>query len=219
MAYDERRMTARATRTRRRTRIQEENETRILSAALDVFSDAGFRGASLDAVAELAGMSKPNLLYYFPSKEELHLSLLNRLLEDWLAPLNTLDPDGDPLEEICAYARLKLKMAQDYPRESRLFANEIIRGAPHIGEYLSGPLKAQVDQQSAVIQGWIDQGRIAPIDPRHLIFSIWAMTQHYADFDVQVCAVLGADADKRFALAQRSIETLLKGGLGAPAKP
>ena len=206
-------MTARATRTRRRTRIQEENEAKILSAALDVFSEAGFRGAALDAVAERAGMSKPNLLYYFRSKEELHLTLLERLLDDWLAPLQTLDPEGDPFEEIRAYIRLKLKMAEDYPRESRLFANEIIRGAPHIGDYLSGPLKGLVDQQSAIIQGWADRGLIAPVDPRHLIFAIWATTQHYADFESQVCAVLGDDADRRFEDAAIAIERLILGGL------
>ena len=206
-------MTARATQTRRRTRIQEANEEKILAAALDVFSEAGFRGASLDAVAERAGMSQPNLLYYFPSKEAVHVTLLSRLLDDWLAPLRTLDPDGDPIEEIGKYIRLKLKMAEDYPRESRLFANEILRGAPHVGDYLSGPLKELVDEQSDIISDWAEAGLIAPVDPRHLIFAIWAMTQHYADFDTQVRAVLGRDARTRFRDARATIERLILAGL------
>ncbi|MEM7269300.1 MAG: TetR family transcriptional regulator C-terminal domain-containing protein [Pseudomonadota bacterium] len=206
-------MSARAAQTRRRTRIQEENETLILDAALEVFSDHGFRGASLDDIARGAGMSKPNMLYYFKGKEEIHLSLLNRLLDDWLAPLQTLDPEGEPLEEIRQYIRLKLQLARDFPRESRLFANEILRGAPHIGEYLSGPLKDLVDDQASVIQHWIDRGQIAVIDPRHLIFMIWATTQHYADFDTQISAVLGPRDATRFEDAASTVERLILGGL------
>ncbi len=174
-----------------KTRIQRENVERILDAALDVFSQQGFRGSTLDQIAEVAGMSKPNILYYFRSKEEMHVALLSRLLEDWLDPLKALDPAGDPEEEIRDYIRRKMEMARKFPRESRLFANEIMQGAPRIGDYLSGPLKALVEEKAAVIQGWMDAGKLAKADPRHLIFAIWATTQHYADFDVQVRAVLG----------------------------
>ena len=212
-------MSARATQTRRRTRIQQENERKIITAALDVFADKGFRGASLDDIAAAAGMSKPNMLYYFSGKEEIHLTLLSRLLEDWLAPLSTLDPDGDPFEEIANYIRLKLKMAREFPRESRLFANEILRGAPHIGGYLSSDLKKKVDAQSAVLQRWIDQGRIAAVDPRHLIFVIWATTQHYADFDAQVGAVLAGADETRFEDAERTVLTLILGGLRPISPP
>lgn len=206
-------MTARATQTRRRTRIQEENERKILAAALDVFSDKGFRGASLDDIATAAGMSKPNMLYYFRGKEEIHLTLLSRLLEDWLAPLQTLNPNGDPLQEVGEFIRLKLKMARDYPRESRLFANEILRGAPHIGDHLHGPLKDMVDAQCEVLQAWMDAGKIAKVSPHHLIFTVWATTQHYADFDTQVSAVLAERDETRFEDAEATLLTLILGGL------
>ena len=78
------------------TRIQREKTEAILAAALDVFSTQGFRGATLDQIAEAAGLSKPNLLYYFASKEAVHRMLLERLLDTWLDPLRRLDPDGDP---------------------------------------------------------------------------------------------------------------------------
>ena len=210
-------MTARATQTRRRTRIQKENERKILAAALDVFSDKGFRGASLDDIAAAAGMSKPNMLYYFRGKEEIYLTLLSRLLDDWLTPLKTLDPAGDPIEEVGAFIRLKLKMAREYPRESRLFANEIIRGAPHIGDHLHGPLKQLVDEQCQVLQAWIDAGKIAPVSPHHLIFTIWATTQHYADFDAQVSAVLADRDATRFEDAEATLLTLILGGLAVRA--
>src|SRR4051794_21707407 len=162
------------------TRIQREKTEAILAAALDIFSTQGFHGASLDQIAEAAGLSKPNLLYYFASKEAVHRMLLERLLDTWLEPLRRLDPDGDPQAEIGAYIRRKLEMARDYPRESRLFAGEILQGAPHIADVLAGPLKALVDAKARVIAAWAAAGRIATVDPRHLIVSIWAVTQHYA---------------------------------------
>lgn len=199
----------------RRTRIQTEKRERILEAALEVFSAHGFRGATIDQIAEAAGMSKPNLLYYFRSKEAIHEALIERLLQTWLAPLRELDDVGDPMTELRSYIRRKLEMARDYPRESRLFANEILQGAPRIMPMLEGELKALVDEKAKVIRGWIKAGRIVPVDPWHLIFSIWATTQHYADFDVQVRAVLGPDrgGDGRFEDAARFLEQLYVQGL------
>lgn len=182
-------------RSRPKTRIQRRNSEAILEAALDVFSAQGFRGATLDQIAQAAGLSKPNLLYYFPSKEAIHIELLNGLLDVWLAPLRALDPAGDPRDEIIGYMRRKLEMSREMPRESRLFANEMLQGAPHMGATLSTELRPLVDDKAGVIRGWSEAGRIAAVDPYHLIFSIWALTQHYADFDVQVRAVLGAGRD------------------------
>jgi TetR/AcrR family transcriptional regulator len=199
----------------RRTRIQTEKRDRILEAALEVFSANGFRGATIDQIAEAAGMSKPNLLYYFRSKEAIHEALIQRLLQTWLAPLRELDDVGDPMTELRSYIRRKLEMARDYPRESRLFANEILQGAPRIMPLLEGELKTLVDEKAEIIKGWIKAGKITNIDPWHLIFSIWATTQHYADFDVQVRAVLGPDrgGDGRFEDAARFLEQLYVEGL------
>ena len=198
-----------------RTRIQTEKRDRILEAALEVFSAHGFRGATIDQIAEAAGMSKPNLLYYFRSKDAIHETLMQRLLETWLAPLRELDDVGDPMTELKSYIRRKLEMARDFPRESRLFANEILQGAPRIMPMLEGELKTLVDEKAEIIKGWMKAGRITRIDPRHLIFSIWATTQHYADFDVQVRAVLGPDrgGDGRFEDAARFLEQLFVEGL------
>jgi TetR/AcrR family transcriptional regulator len=195
------------------TRIQRAKTEAILEAALEVFSTHGFRGATLDQVAEAAGLSKPNLLYYFASKEEIHRVLLERLLDAWLEPLRRIDPAGDPLAEIDAYVRRKLEMSRDFPRESRLFANEVLQGAPRIAEALSGPLRALVDEKAAALRGWAAEGRIAPIDPHHLIFSIWAVTQHYADFDAQLRAVLGTADGARFEDAARFLSGLYARGL------
>ncbi len=207
----------RAAKTQRRTRIQEEKEERILEAALDVFSQNGFRGATIDQIAEAAGMSKPNLLYYFRTKEAIHRQLIDRVLFTWLEPLRAFDAEGNPESEIRSYIRRKLEMARDFPRESRLFANEVLQGAPHIEDELKGPLKALVDEKAEVIRAWARSGKIAKCDPYHLIFSIWSTTQHYADFDVQVRAVLGQNyaGEGRFEDAARFLEQLFIDGLRA----
>jgi TetR/AcrR family transcriptional regulator len=202
------------------TRIQREKQDLILEAALDVFSMHGFRGSTIDQIAEVAGMSKPNLLYYFPRKEEIHRRLMSALLDTWLAPLKEMDADGDPFPEIRSYIRRKLEMARDFPRESRLFANEMLQGAPRIIEMLEVDLKNLVDEKAQILLGWMEQGKLAHTDPYHLIFSIWATTQHYADFDVQVRAVLGKErgGEGRFEDAARYLEQLFLFGL-TPRSP
>jgi len=194
--------------TRPPTRIQTRNRSAIREAALEVFSAQGFRGATVDQIATAAGLSKPNLLYYFSSKEAIHSELLAGLLDTWLDPLRALDPVGDPLEEILAYVRRKLQMSRDFPRESRLFANEIVQGAPRIHKALSTDLKDLVDEKAALIQSWAEAKKISRVHPYHLIFSIWSLTQHYADFDVQVRTILG-DEDP-FEHAPDFIDTLYR---------
>jgi TetR/AcrR family transcriptional regulator len=137
----------------------------------------------------------------------VHKALLTGLLDTWLDPLRAMDPKGEPVAEILAYVRRKLDLARDYPRESRLFAGEILQGAPRMREAIEGDLKALVDDKAKVLTRWMEEGRIARVDPVHLIFSIWALTQHYADFDVQVRAVLGPGHDP-YAEAGTFLETL-----------
>ena len=157
-------------------------------------------------------MSKPNLLYYFHRKDDIYRAVLEKTLAQWLTPLRGLDPNGEPLAEIARYIRAKMAMSRDNPKASRLFANEMLHGAPAIGDFLSGPMKVLVDDTARIIKTWIAKGQIAAIDPYHLIFSIWAMTQHYADFDIQVRAVLGADSE-HFADAETTIIRLIQDGL------
>jgi TetR/AcrR family transcriptional regulator len=197
------------------TRIQRKNREAILDAALQVFSSHGFRGSTVDGIAERAGLSKPNLLYYFPSKEAIYVAVLEDTLEEWLQPLRELDPGGDPIEEIARYIAAKLEMSRKRPEASRLFANEILHGAPAIRDFLSGPMKQLFDEKVGVIANWIETGRLRAIDPRHLIMMIWAVTQHYADFDAQVQAVLGPDAapTRRFRAASETVLGVLLDGL------
>lgn len=202
---------AKAKENGKQTRIQREKREAIFDAALQAFSEHGLRGATLEQIASQAGLSKANVVYYFEGKEAIYLELLESLLDLWLDPLRALSADGDPVEEILDYVRRKMQMSRDLPRESRLFATEIIQGAPRISPVLEGGLKSLVDEKAAVIKSWADAGQIALIDPHHLIFSIWAMTQHYADFDAQVQKVLGPERTaQRFDEAERFVTTAVE---------
>ncbi|MEE2943872.1 MAG: TetR family transcriptional regulator C-terminal domain-containing protein [Pseudomonadota bacterium] len=183
------------TEPKKLSRIQQRNRDLITDAGLNVFSQYGFRGATLDQIAEASGLSKPNILYYFTGKEDIYVTLLNRILDGWLDPLDELDPNGDPISEIVAYVERKMEMSRKYPRESRLFANEIIQGGTRVLDHIEVDIKPQIDAKIAVIQGWIDTGQLAQVDARHLLTSIWATTQHYADFEAQTQLFLG-DGDR-----------------------
>ena len=193
-----------------KTRIQSENQDLILKAALDVFSTYGFRGATVDQIAMKCGLSKPNLLYYFRRKEDLYAAVLEQTLTQWLAPLRMLDVSNDPIAELTRYIEAKLDMSFANPAASKLFANEILHGAPHVAKYLKGPLKDLVEAKTAVLRQWISEGKIRSVDPRHFIFAIWAITQHYADFSVQVEALL-KPAEKPAAIKAAVVEILLRG--------
>jgi TetR/AcrR family transcriptional regulator len=182
--------TARARQTRKRTRIQVEKEEKILDGALEIFSRYGYRGATVDQIAKASGMSKPNLLYYFRRKHDIYVAVLRRTLEMWLQPLEEISESGDPAEELTRYIAKKLEFSRTNPQESRLFASEIIQGAPQLRPVLERQVHDLVEQKAAVLRTWAGQGKINDIDPSHLIFMIWATTQHYADFESQIEAVL-----------------------------
>lgn len=175
----------------RRSRAVAAKRSAILAAALEFFSQYGIHGTTLDKVAERAGVSKTNLLYYFPSKEELYIAVLKDLLDVWLTPLHALRPDQPPLDAIRNYIRLKLEVSRDYPQASRLFCLEMLQGAPLLKAELAGGLRDLVEEKTAVIEAWMLQGELSAVQPQHLIFMLWATTQHYADFATQVQAITG----------------------------
>ncbi|WP_345831304.1 HTH-type transcriptional regulator RutR [Erwinia sp. HDF1-3R] len=175
----------------RRSKAVAAKRTAIVNAALALFSQFGLHGTTLDKVAEGADVSKTNLLYYYPSKEALYIAVLKDILDVWLAPLRALNNEQQPLEAIRDYIRLKLEVSRDHPQASRLFCMEMLQGAPLLKGELESSLRALVEEKSSVIDEWIRQGRLVPVQPDHLIFMLWAVTQHYADFATQVEAVTG----------------------------
>lgn len=195
------------------TRIQQQNQDRILAAALAIFSRYGYRGSTVDQIATEAGMSKANLLYYFRRKQDIYLAVLSETLEQWLDPLQMLNPDGNPIDELWKYTQTKLRLSRQAPAASRLFANEILQGAPMIKPFLANELKTLVARKCSIIQQWIDDGKLANTRPMHLIFLIWAATQHYADFGAQISVLSDDDEDTLFADAEATLKTILQAGL------
>jgi TetR/AcrR family transcriptional regulator len=171
--------------------IRQTNEALILGAAEKVFARAGFGGATMAAIAQVSGLPKANLHYYFGSKDVLYREVLARILQDWLAPAQAIIPEADPKTAIEAYIRAKMVLSAQRPHASKVFANELLHSAPVVKTLLATELRDLVTAKASVLQGWIDAGRMAPVNPVHLFFTLWAATQTYADFDVQVCAVLG----------------------------
>ena len=196
------------------TRIQEKNEARILRAAEEMFALYGYRGAVLERIAERAGISKPNLLYYFASKDALYQRVLETTVETWLEPLEAFDQAEGPAAAFERYIRIKVEFSRTMPHASKVWANELISGAPHIGPYLSDRLKKLVDREARMVRQWTREGKMDKVDPYHLFFMIWAATQTYADFEVQAAAVKGkAELNARDfkSAADTIVQVVLKG--------
>lgn len=192
------------------------NEARILAAAESVFAEAGYAAASMAAIAERAGLPKANLHYYFGTKRQLYQRLLEHIIEAWQQSTGYFKADADPAWALRLYIAEKIEFSRRRPRASKIFANEILHGAPVIAGMLGGPIRQWLDGKVAVLECWIAEGRIKPIDPRHLFFVIWAATQHYADFDVQVAALLGHSAVEAedYAKAADTITSMVLAALG-----
>lgn len=201
---------------RKRTRIQTENEQKIISAALTVFASFGFRGSTVDQIADACGMSKANVLYYFKRKNDIYIAVLEDILQSWSNLLTELDPNGDPLKEIRRYVRAKLEYSRTAPEASKLFANEVLQGAPMIRSYLEVEVKEAVDSQIATIEQWMEAGLIKKFEPIHLLFMIWSSTQHYCDFAAQIEALGPVPENKMYEDADNFLNTVLLEGLKGP---
>jgi TetR/AcrR family transcriptional regulator len=151
-------------------------------------------------------------MYYFPTKQALYQRVLDDVLDEWLARMaNIAEPDGEPAEVLRAYIKAKLDFSREHPWGSRVYAMEVISGAPLYGGQIRERVVPLVRKDIEVFERWIAEGRIAPINATHLLFAIWAMTQSYADFAAQMQLVLGAGqlTDADFADAEETITRLV----------
>lgn len=182
----------------------------IHEAAVVVFARDGFQGATTQAIADLAGVNKPQLHYYIGSKEALYTLLLQEIVDDWISVFGFADAKYGPAKVIGDYVRRKMMFSFEHPERSRIFTAEIMRGAPVL-QKLMGTSQRRTEQAVAVLQNWIDAGLMAPVDPLLLMFHIWSVTQHYADYQHQVAFFRGpsahtlADREKLIAEVTRFI--------------
>jgi len=171
---------------------RQKQEARIMKAAEEVFAEFGYKGATVDAIAERAGLSKQNMLYYFSSKKLLYQNVLGAILDVWIESMALLEQPGkDPAAKLESYIRRKIDLSRTRPNGSKVFATEIINGAPHLSADIKNRLLPHFEADIRLVESWISEGKIDPVDPKHLFFMIWSSTQTYADFSAQIEILLG----------------------------
>ena len=171
---------------------RERLEQDILTAAKRLFAQRGFGGVSLDHIAREVGASKQNLLYYFPSKEELYRRVLHGVLDVWLSYMDALSQrQDDPEQALREYIAGKLRFSREHPDDSRVYANEVVSGAPIFSAEIAERVIPALQADVAIFNRWAEQGLCRPVDGRHLMILLWASTQVYADWASQISLVLG----------------------------
>ncbi|MBB2204494.1 TetR/AcrR family transcriptional regulator [Gluconacetobacter takamatsuzukensis] len=188
----------------------------ILRAAEREFGRDGYKGASMAAIAAAAGLPKANIHYYFGTKEDLYRAVLENILDNWLGDATVwIHPDATPRAALEGYVRAKIAFSRERPDASRIFAHEVLQGAPNIQGYFNTALRQHVQTLEDVFRAWQRAGQMRPINGAHLMFCIWAMTQTYADMSAQVCAVLGKAtlAEKEYDDAATTIIALVLNGI------
>ena len=205
-----------ALRPLRRNEIRQQNEALILQAAEKVFAEAGFGGATMQLIADVAGLPKANLHYYFATKEELYRKVVSNIFDIWLHAAQSMDNAPGPVEGIGAYIDAKMEISRRHPDGSKVWASEVMHGAPVIQDYLETTLRDWTAGRVALIQGWIDAGLMERVNPEHLLFMLWAATQHYADFGHQIETLNGGPLDEQqWREAKDSVKTMILRGIGA----
>jgi len=196
--------------------IRQKNKAVILNAAKKEFVTHGFKGASIKRIAERADIARANIHYYFTDKTDLYQQLLNNITQQWNSDYGTLNVEQDPKQALSAYIRAKVLHSKNDPDSSRIFASELIHGAPILSEYLNTDFRQWIKSQVSVIETWVSRGLIDKVNPHHLLFLIWSSTQHYADFNVQVVAALNKDAmsDDDFEEVVSSLTQIILKGCG-----
>ena len=175
----------------RKIEIRNANEALILEAAEKIFAVNGYKGAATGDIAREAGLPKANLHYYFKTKANLYREVLKHILDDWMAAASTFDIYDEPEEALSTYVRAKMEFSRQRPFGSRVWASEIMSGAPVLENFLGTTLKTWLNERVRIIRHWIREEKIKPVDPHALMYMIWATTQHYADFERQIILLNG----------------------------
>jgi len=197
--------------------IREGNERVILAAAEALFAERGFGGATMAAIAARAGVPKPNIHYYFPTKERLYRAVVEQVLTAWLDAAHSFDTSDDPAEALTAYIGAKMDLAREMPLSSQIWASEIMRGAPVIQDFLDTTLTQWVRSRERVIGRWIMQGKLKPMEPKFLFYMIWATTQHYANAAHEIASLEQGRPldDEAFERAKRQVIEMILSGVAA----
>ena len=171
-------------------RIREQSQEKIIVAAQEEFILQGYKGSTVQSIADRAGLPKANILYYFKNKENIYHAVLEKTLNMWDEGIGDIDPDNGPKVAIEKFIAAKVRMSFLHPSASKIYAMEIIQGAQHLKDFARTYLRQWVRAKAKLFQQWIDNGEMKNVDPVSLIFLIWSSTQHYADFETQILTIM-----------------------------
>jgi TetR/AcrR family transcriptional regulator len=156
----------------------EDYRRRLLDAAEAVFAARGYRGATTREIANRAGVAKRMLFYYFPNKEALYRSVLDRWASDMIALHERFRGDPGPVglaevvEGITYFAAAHLSAL-------KVLSREIMDGGtylPELSRKLLQPLFARGGEEVARNMA---SGLFRPGDPMHAMVSVGGVTLFY----------------------------------------
>ncbi len=163
----------------------------ILAEAEVQFARFGFEGVSLDSIAAALGLSRQNLLYHWPSKEELYRAVLDSVMAEWLGSMDAIAHADEPEQAIRDYVSAKLRFSRERPSGNAVFTREIMAGAPRYADVLKAQVMPLLHADVARFEHWAVTGQIRRVDFTHLMFLIWSSTQAYADLAPQFALFMG----------------------------
>ena len=100
----------------KRKDLPQQRQSQILTAATELFSQHGYHGVTVDAIAQQVGISKGNIYWYFKSKQEIFLQLFDYLAEQLFMPAqDVLKADLPPREKLRTLTRGLLEAYEANP--------------------------------------------------------------------------------------------------------
>lgn len=187
----------------------------IISAALKIFAEFGYKGATVQKIADSAGVPKTSVLYYFSSKKSIYSAVMQSILNKWNSSFDSVTEDDCPAQSIAQYIAEKMELSRLHPYSSKAFAIEVINGSHNLDSSFKEAHTRWVQGRIKIINAWITSGKMAPINPEFLIYSIWSNTQHYADFSSQITSLRGSElTEDEYREATTTIMKLILKGCG-----
>ena len=190
-----------------RSRDADRSQQTILLAARDEFALYGLAGARVDRIAERADINKRLIYYYFKSKDDLFLAVLENTYADIRAAEQKLHLDEmDPVEAIRELVSFTWHYYLEHPEFISLLNSENQHNAAHLKksariQEMNSPLVQMLD--TVLERGRRQDLFRAGIDPIQLYISIASICYFYLSNNQTLSTIFGRDLRAPKAMAQR----------------
>ena len=166
---------------------------KIVRAAEIEFSQKGFDGVSLQAIADRAGFSKRQVIYFFGTKKNLYQTIISKIFKDW-ATYDLYQQEGSPRQILSAYIEKILKSSKEKPHLSKIIINEMTRGATvAIPVFRDLKTETTITSLKKRFEEWKTEGQIRSFDPVQYVFLVWAAQHFYAAFEPEIAYIMGRE--------------------------